>query len=201
MSVHASVLRAPQRATAARQCAFLGAGIAAATLLRAAMGGAQPAASTPAALAFAAALLALAGTSGWRPERRHLAGAALGIVGAALLLGAWLTSGVHLSLTAPQRIAALARWTPVVITVAVTEEMVLRGALFAALLRWRDTTTAVVVTSAVFALIHVPLYGWQALPLDLAVGMVLGGLRVMSGGVAAPAVAHALTDLAAGWLG
>jgi hypothetical protein len=47
--------------------------------------------------------------------------------------------------------------------------------------------------------VHVPLYGWRALPLDLGAGLWLGGLRVLSGGVAAPAVAHALADRGA-WL-
>jgi hypothetical protein len=46
----------------------------------------------------------------------------------------------------------------------------------------------------------VPLYGWGAVPLDLAVGVWLGGLRLVTGGWAAPAVAHTFADLAAGWL-
>jgi membrane protease YdiL (CAAX protease family) len=52
----------------------------------------------------------------------------------------------------------------------------------------------------VFALMHVPLYGWHVVPLDLAVGLALGGLRVATRGVAAPAVAHAVADLATWWL-
>jgi membrane protease YdiL (CAAX protease family) len=51
-----------------------------------------------------------------------------------------------------------------------------------------------------FALIHLPLYGVGALPLDLAVGLLLGGLRIISGGVLAPAIAHVIADLAGGWL-
>jgi hypothetical protein len=38
------------------------------------------------------------------------------------------------------------------------------------------------------------------LPLDLAVGLLLGGLRIVSGGVLAPAVAHVVADLVGGWL-
>ena len=45
-----------------------------------------------------------------------------------------------------------------------------------------------------------PLYGWAALPLDLAVGLLLGGLRMLAGGWGAPAVAHAAADLAGWWL-
>jgi hypothetical protein len=47
---------------------------------------------------------------------------------------------------------------------------------------------------------HVPLYGVGALPLDLAVGLLLGGLRIVSGSVLAPAIAHVLADIAGGWL-
>jgi len=44
----------------------------------------------------------------------------------------------------------------------------------------------------------VPLYGWHVLPLDLAVGVVLGGLRQATGTAAAPAITHVLADVA-GW--
>ena len=33
---------------------------------------------------------------------------------------------------------------------------------------------------------HVPLYGWHVVPLDLAVGLVLAGLRIWTRGLAAP---------------
>ena len=59
---------------------------------------------------------------------------------------------------------------------------------------------AVAVTSLAFALIHVPLYGWHVVPLDFAVGVWLAGLRLASGGVAAPAIAHSLADLATWWM-
>jgi len=48
--------------------------------------------------------------------------------------------------------------------------------------------------------VHVPLYGVGALPLDAAVGLLLGGLRLLTGGWVAPAAAHALADVAGGWL-
>ena len=49
-------------------------------------------------------------------------------------------------------------------------------------------------------LLHVPLYGWGSLPLDLAVGVFLGVLRALTGSLAAPAAAHVLADLAGWWL-
>ena len=87
------------------------------------------------------------------------------------------------------------------ILVACTEEAVLRGAMFFTELDAPfGVAAAVLATSAVFALVHVPLYGWHVVPLDLGVGLWLAGLRLASGGVAAPAVAHTLADLATWWL-
>lgn len=54
------------------------------------------------------------------------------------------------------------------------------------------------VAAVAIALLHVPLYGWSVLPLDLAVGVVLGLLRSWSGTAAAPAVTHVDADLV-GW--
>ncbi len=84
--------------------------------------------------------------------------------------------------------------------VAVAEEIVLRGALVEAVRPLAGSLGAIAIGGAAFALIHVPLYGWQVVPLDLAVGIVLGGLRLATGSVAAPAVAHVVADLATWWV-
>jgi hypothetical protein len=60
------------------------------------------------------------------------------------------------------------------------------------------TAEEIVVGAVCFALLHVPLYGWHVVPLDLAVGLVLGGLRQGTGTPAAPAVTHVGADLV-GW--
>lgn len=154
----------------------------------------------PAGIVFAVALLVVAAAAGWRPGRPAFAAVGLGAVGGGTLVGAWLLShggpGVHV---APVD-SALALWTPVVALVAVAEEVALRGALFNAVRSWSGDGGAVVVTTFLFAAMHVPLYGIGSLPLDLAVGLLLGGLRIVSGGVLAPAVAHVVADLAGGWL-
>ena len=183
--------------------ALLVAAIAAACAVRVTAGGATPAASYPAALAFAAALLALSWGAGWRfaVDRSWPRAVAAGLAGAALLVAAWATAAPHLPLAAGQHLGPLLLWTPLVALVAVAEEIALRGALFRALLEAGGAPLAIALTSIVFGLIHVPLYGWGALPLDLAAGVLLGGLRLVSGGVTAPAVAHVLADLAGGWLG
>ena len=197
--------RIPRSASDGRSLrpALLVAGIAAACALRATAGGAVPAASYPAALAFAGALLALSVGAGWRftPDRRWPRAIAAGLAGAALLVAAWATAAPHLPLAAGQHLAPLLVWTPLVALVAVAEEIALRGVLFRAVLEAGGAPLAIAVTSIVFALMHVPLYGWGALPLDLAAGVLLGGLRLLSGGVTAPTVVHVLADLAGGWLG
>ena len=190
------------RAANGARAALLLAGGGAAVGLRWAAGGPIPAASLGAATLFAAVLLLLTAAAGWRPHwdghwRRSLA---LGVLGAALLVAGWLSAAPHLWPAGGRPVASLLPWTAAVVLVAVAEEVALRGALFAALRAWRGAGGALAVTTVAFALLHVPLYGWGALPLDLAAGLLFGGLRLISGGVTAPAVAHVLADLAAGWL-
>jgi membrane protease YdiL (CAAX protease family) len=175
-------------------------GIGAALGLRVAVGGEATAASMPAGMVFAGALLAVAAAAGRRVGRPTPRAVLLGAGGGALLVGVWLSArpGVALTLATPN--AAIALWSPVVAIIAIAEEVVLRGALFTAVRDWQGDGAALVASTLVFALIHLPLYGVGALPLDLAVGTLLGGLRLVSGGVLAPALAHVIADLAGGWL-
>jgi membrane protease YdiL (CAAX protease family) len=154
----------------------------------------------PAGVVFAIALLVLAIAAGWRPGRPALAGFAIGAMGAVALVGAWLLSHTGPGMALAPLDSALALWTPAVALVAVAEEVALRGALFNAVRSGWGDGAALVVTTALFAAMHVPLYGIGSLPLDLAAGFLLGGLRIVSGGVLAPAVAHVIADLAGGWL-
>jgi membrane protease YdiL (CAAX protease family) len=91
-------------------------------------------------------------------------------------------------------------WAAITIVVASAEELLLRGRAFDAIGRAGGTLAAVLITTVVFALMHVPLYGWQVVPLDLAVGLGFAGLRLATRGVAAPAAAHTVADLATWWL-
>ena len=91
-------------------------------------------------------------------------------------------------------------WASVVAFVAIAEEGFLRGTLRDATVSWLGVNQSIVVTSACFGLLHVPLYGWVALPLDLAVGIALGCLREATRSPAAPAAAHVTADLVAWWL-
>ena len=91
-------------------------------------------------------------------------------------------------------------WALITILVASTEEALLRGRLFDAIRRLGGLPAAILLTTIAFALMHVPLYGWHVVPLDLAVGLGFAGLRLATRGVAAPAAAHAVADLATWWL-
>jgi len=152
-------------------------------------------------LGFGVALVAVAIVSGVTFGNARPVAIATGIVGGLVLVGLALTSRLAPGPTIPFAPAsALLPWASVTLVVAFGEELVLRGALFEAIATSLGDPAAVLVTSVAFALIHVPLYGWHVVPLDLGVGLWLGGLRLVSGGVAAPAVAHAIADLATWWL-
>ena len=186
---------------AATSPALLGLGLAAAVSLRVAVAGGEGPRSAAAGVLFGAALLALAVAAGWRPGRPSLRTLGLGAGGGAVLLAVPLA--LHLGgtpLRAGSPAGDFAVWALVVALVAAAEEALLRGALMDELLRRVRPELAVAVAAVAFAALHLPLYGWVALPLDLAVGVWLGGLRLRSGGAGAPAVAHTVADLASWWL-
>ena len=171
-----------------------------ATAARVVIGGPSVAASMPAAVVFACLLIFTAIAAGWRPALPAWSGVALGIAGALVLVGFALEARDWLVLGPAGAILPLAAWSTIVVCVAVAEEILLRGVVLPSLARSRGPITGLLLSSILFAVIHVPLYGAGALPLDFAVGLWLGGLRLLSGGVTASATAHALADLAAGWV-
>jgi membrane protease YdiL (CAAX protease family) len=89
-------------------------------------------------------------------------------------------------------------WALVVAVVAAAEEVFLRGTLYDAVSKLAGSRWAIGAAALAFGLLHVPMYGWQALPLDVAVGVVLGMLRASTGTVIAPVIAHIIADYA-GW--
>ena len=183
-------------------------GLAGAVALRVGVAGTDGVRSPRAGLLFALLLVAFA--LGVVPARRRGRGPAARAAGARARAGALALCAVPLlvHLRSPGGAlpaGALPVWAVVVTAVAVAEEVLLRGALWQALVAQGETPArgellALPVTTAAFALLHVPLYGWAVLPLDLTVGLLLGGLRMVSGGWGAPAVAHTLADLAGWWL-
>lgn len=169
---------------------------AAAVSVRVAVAGPAGAGSIRAGATFAAILAVLALVTRVHAvlSRRALA---IGVVGlAALVLPVLLTHGVGGNLDATD----YPTWALATVAVATAEEAFLRGALYDAVARTHGVDAAVVVAALAFAALHVPLYGWHVLPLDLAVGLVLGALRMWSGTWTAPAIAHAGADLVGWWL-
>jgi membrane protease YdiL (CAAX protease family) len=91
-------------------------------------------------------------------------------------------------------------WSLIVSIVAIAEEAFLRGAYYDAVARFSNQGIAIILAAIAFASLHLPLYGWHAVPLDFAVGLWLGALRYTAGSFVAPGIAHVLADLVAWWL-
>ncbi len=170
-------------------------GFAVALGLRVVVGGDEVARSQKAGLLFAAALLALAlaARARWNPSRRAVL---IGLAGV-LLVCAPVALESALTVRPLRSTEGFAVWALVVLVVAGAEELFLRGALYDAAEQTWGVGAAIGLGAVVFALLHVPLYGWHVVPLDLAVGVVLGGLRQGSGSVTAPLVTHVGAD----WVG
>jgi membrane protease YdiL (CAAX protease family) len=164
--------------------------------LRLALGQPDVATDIPAALAFAVALLVVAAAAGTRVPLSRRA-VLIGLAGLALVCAPVALE--HLFTTRPVHGSqGFVGWAAAVVVVATAEEVFLRGALYDAGDRVWGPSAAIALGAVCFALLHVPLYGWHVLPLDLAVGVVLGGLRQGAGTAAAPAITHVGADLV-GW--
>lgn len=176
--------------------ALLAIGFSLAVAARVAVGGPEVAQSATAGLLFAALLSLLCLAAGVRVPLSRSA------VGAGLLVATTLCVPVLLLRDAGPvpSTDGLARWAAVVGVVAVAEEVFLRGALYDAVRSVAGADAAILVGALAFALLHVPLYGWQVVPLDLVVGLILGELRRATGTPAAPAVAHVGANWAAWFL-
>lgn len=77
---------------------------------------------------------------------------------------------------------------------AICEEAFFRRFLYSRLERF-GPAAAIAVTASLFALIHIPAYGWPVVPLDFAAGLLLGWQRWASGSWAAPAATHLFANL------
>ena len=168
----------------------------AAVMVRVSLAGPARATSTSAALVFALLLVTVAVIS----RTRTIVSArtvTVGVLTAAVLIApAWAHWGFADRLT----MSGFPRWAVLTAVVAGAEEAFLRGALFDLVAKWRSTDAAIVVAAVAFGLMHVPLYGWHAFPLDTAVGLALGAARLIAGSWTAPAIAHIGADLAGWWL-
>ncbi|MGH2594354.1 MAG: lysostaphin resistance A-like protein [Actinomycetota bacterium] len=109
------------------------------------------------------------------------------------LLGVGLAAGVAGRPTAaPLGAAAL----PLSLFGALAEEALFRRAAYGWLDRY-GSTVAIVGSALLFAVIHVPLYGAAAFPVDLGAGLLLSWQRWASGTWTVPAATHAAANLIA----
>lgn len=123
----------------------------------------------------------------------HDGGAVVGTV-AGLALGFLLLLPVVANPLSGRPLGAFWSWALIAAVVATLEETAIRGALYR---RWLDEAgplAAIGIGAVVFALIHLPRYGFAAMPLDFAVGLALGGLRAVTGRVFPCAIAHTIAD-------
>jgi membrane protease YdiL (CAAX protease family) len=151
-------------------------------------------------LALGSVALARAARPGLPAARSVAIGVAVGLGLALITLASSSVAGLGAGTLLGRPQVPFVAWAAITILVASAEEALLRGRLFDAVRRAGGQVPAMLVTTVAFALMHVPLYGWHVVPLDLAVGLALGGLRLATGGIAAPAAAHAVADLATWWL-
>ena len=77
---------------------------------------------------------------------------------------------------------------------AVAEEVWFRRLCYG-LLAPAGTAVAVAGSTALFALVHVSIYGFWILPLDLAAGALFGWQRAITGSCVAPAITHMVANL------
>ncbi len=84
--------------------------------------------------------------------------------------------------------------TAAVVVAPVAEEVIFRGILLPGLAAHMRTGTALVVSSSIFALFHVPSHGLGAV-MPGVLGLVFGWARLRTGGLAAPMVLHAANNL------
>ncbi|TPG10604.1 CPBP family intramembrane metalloprotease [Rhodanobacter glycinis] len=147
------------------------------------------------------------------PRRRLFFGLAVAVGLTAPWLGALLTQLLAHGHAVTQGIQQLGSSTPpelriplVLVVVSVgplAEELLFRGVLLSALLQRWHVGWSVVISSLVFALIHLPglQFQWYALP-DLALlALALTWLRLRSGSIWPAVLAHGLNNLVgvAGW--
>jgi membrane protease YdiL (CAAX protease family) len=77
---------------------------------------------------------------------------------------------------------------------AVAEEAFFRRYLYGLVEARHGAVVAVAVTAGAFAVVHVTVWGWWVLPLDLAAGLVLSWQRAATGRWSVPAATHVLAN-------
>lgn len=120
-------------------------------------------------------------------------------------LPAWLALGVGVTAFGAGRLLAvgtvpvaplLLRSVALNTLAAVSEEAFFRRLAYGVVSGW-GPVLAVVSSAVVFAAVHVTVWGWGVLPLDLAAGLILGWQRWACGRWTVPAATHAAANVLA----
>jgi membrane protease YdiL (CAAX protease family) len=116
-------------------------------------------------------------------------------IGLGLLAGALLAIPVMFSgVFSARPMAAFGPWATATLMVAALEEAAIRGAVQQLWTEERGVVAGLAAGAITFAAIHIPHYGLAAMPIDLAVGVLLGGLRLVTGRILPCVIAHTLAD-------
>jgi membrane protease YdiL (CAAX protease family) len=102
--------------------------------------------------------------------------------------------GLAFALVRPVPASTALAAIPIVVLAAVAEEALFRRAMYGALER-HGAALAIAATALAFALMHVPLYGLAAFPVDLGAGLLFSWQRWAAGSWTAPAATHAAANL------
>lgn len=170
--------------------AVLAAGCAVLALRPVLLDAAGSARAVPMAVAVFAALLLIGIALPVAPDARASRATAITVLGfgvAAFAAGRVLAGGA-----APH--AFTARLVALNSLAAVAEEAFFRRLAYGALAR-HGTTFAVAGSAALFAIVHVTVYGWWALPLDAAAGLLLSWQRAATGRWTVPAATHVIANV------
>jgi membrane protease YdiL (CAAX protease family) len=123
-----------------------------------------------------------------RPRPSGATAIAVGLVGVAAVTFVWAVTG-------PRIAAPTVAWAPAFnVLAALAEEALFRRLAFGWLERY-GSFVAVVASGLAFALVHLPVYGSSALPVDLGAGLLLSWQRAASGRWSVPAATHAAANL------
>lgn len=126
----------------------------------------------------------------WRPGRRAGWASSLAVLGA----GGMVFAFGRVAVTVPARPNGLAVAVGLNALAAVAEEAFFRRYLYGLVALRYGPAVAVAVTAGAFAAVHLTVWGWWVVPLDLAAGLVLSWQRAATGRWSVPAVTHVVAN-------
>jgi membrane protease YdiL (CAAX protease family) len=148
------------------------------------------------AVIAAASIVILRGATDRDPDVGVFSGGDAARAGLVLAIGmaAVVVAGIVAGAGVPAPTSGLTLFASVL--AAVAEEALFRGVAYARLERF-GAAIALVGSAVLFALVHLPVYGTTAMPVDLGAGLLLGWQRYASRTWTVPAATHAFANILA----